>query len=55
MYIELPKKASCTGNGAKKPGNAKKNGFDCTIFSSIKYHRIGSNKRRVNKNSIEMQ
>ena len=34
MYIKLPEKASCTGNGAKKPGKAKnpeakKPGFDC--------------------------
>ena len=31
MYIKLPEKASCTGNGAKKPGKAKKPGFDCTV------------------------
>ena len=31
MYIKLPEKGSCTGNGAKKPGG-KKNGFDCTTI-----------------------
>ena len=30
MYIKLPEKASCTGNGAKKTGKAKKPGFDCS-------------------------